>query len=79
MILDKEALKGERGDKMQDTRENKNQEKPLIIYLDDDGEVTKTYSNYEFVNGGAAISFITQQNKITIPVSRLVKIKEGKE
>ena len=62
---------------MQD--ENKNQEvnKPLIIYLDDNGEERKTYSNYELSEG--VISFVTQQNKITIPISRLIKIKEVKE
>jgi hypothetical protein len=53
--------------------------KPLIIYVDDDGETRKTYSYYEFLDGGNAISFETSNNKITIPIARLVKIKEGIE
>ena len=59
--------------------QNKNQEgnKPLIIYVDDDGNERKTYSNYELSDG--VISFVTQQNKITIPISRLIKIKEDKQ
>ena len=51
--------------------------KPLIIYTDDNGEIKKTYSNYELKNG--TITFITQQNKITIPINRLIKIKEEKD
>jgi hypothetical protein len=50
------------------------QDKPLIIYLDDNGEVKKTYSDYELKD--QTITFITQRNKITIPISKLIKIKE---
>jgi hypothetical protein len=53
------------------------QDKPLIIYIDDDGEVSKTYSDYEL--GVGTITFITNKNKITIPISKLVKIKEEKD
>lgn len=59
---------------MQDTR---NDDKPLIIYLDDNGEEKKTYSNY--IINDQTISFETQTNKITIPITRLIKIKETKE
>ena len=55
--------------KIQDTRN-----KPLIIYIDDDGTTKKTYSNYEIKDN--IISFNTQQNKLTLPISRIVKIKE---
>lgn len=58
-------------------QDNTHQDKPLIIYQDDDGEVRKTYSFYEIKDN--AISFETQSNKITIPISRLIKIKEGIE
>jgi hypothetical protein len=58
---------------MQETRGNK----PLIIYKDDGGEEKKTYSEYEIKDG--VISFITNQNKITLPISRLIKIKEEKK
>ncbi len=53
------------------------EDKPLIIYLDDNGEIKKTYSNYEIKD--QVITFITQSNKLTIPLSRLIKIKEEKE
>lgn len=59
---------------MQDTRNN---DKPLIIYLDDNGEEKKTYSNY--IINDQTISFETQTNKITIPITRLIKIKETKD
>lgn len=62
---------------MQEENSNTRYEnKPLIIYLDDNGTEKKTYSDYELSDG--VISFITQQNKITIPISRLIKIKENK-
>jgi hypothetical protein len=57
---------------MQDT----SNAKPLIIYLDDDGTERKTYSNFEIKDG--VITFETQSNKITIPISRIIKIKELK-
>lgn len=52
-------------------------DKPLIIYVDDDGVQKITYSNYT-VDGGL-ITFWTHQgqNKVTIPIDRLVKIKEA--
>lgn len=52
-------------------------DKPLIIYTDDDGQQKVTYSDYQ-VDGGL-ITFWTNQgkNKITIPVERLIKIKEA--
>jgi len=52
--------------------------KPLIIYLDDDGSIKKTYSKYCLGNCGT-ISFDTQQNTIIIPISRLIKIKFDKK
>jgi hypothetical protein len=63
------------GDKIQEASGEQN--KPLIIYYDDDDVQRKTYSNYELTDG--IISFVTNQNKITIPISRLIKIKEDKE
>lgn len=50
---------------------------PLIIYLDDNGETKLTYSNYTL--DSSTITFTTQQNKITIPITRLIKIKEDKD
>ena len=60
---------------MRDTQVQ-DQSKPLIIYTDDNGEERITYSNYN-INGNT-ITFETQQNKITLPLSRLIKIKEAK-
>lgn len=57
---------------MQDNKETK----PLIIYIDDDGSERKTYSEYIIKDN--TISFETNHNKITIPISRLIKIKEDK-
>lgn len=57
-------------------QETSNENKPLIIYLDDNGEEKKTYSYYKVTDN--IISFVTQSNKITIPIHRLIKIKEGK-
>ena len=51
-----------------------NDKTPLIIYTDDDGTIRKTYSKYIIDDG--IICFNTQQNTITIPLSRLIKIKE---
>ena len=48
----------------------------LIIYQDDDGRERKTYSEYIISNN--TITFFTQNNKITIPISKLIKIKEVK-
>lgn len=55
---------------------NMEHDKPLIIYLDDDGQQKVTYSIYHI--DGNLITFWTNnnQNKITIPLQRLVKIKE---
>jgi len=60
---------------MQETRDE-NERKPLIIYVDDDGSERTTYSSYEIKDN--TISFETNKNKITIPISRLIKIKEEK-
>jgi len=49
---------------------------PLIIYIDDDGLIRKTYSKY--TKDENTITFETNLNKITIPISRLIKIKEDK-
>jgi len=57
----------------QDTRLSS---KPLIIYIDDDGVTRKTYSYYEI--NGEVVTFHTKNNKITIPIKNLVKIKESK-
>ena len=48
--------------------------KPLIIYLEDDGSIKRTYSNFT-LNPCGTISFDTQQNTIILPISRLIKIK----
>lgn len=56
-------------------QDNEIQDKPLIIYLDDNSETKKTYSNYS--KNESTITFETQSNKITIPISRLIKIKEA--
>jgi sporulation protein YlmC with PRC-barrel domain len=45
----------------------------LIIYNDDNNQVKKTYSEYKIDNG--VIIFYTKENKITIPISRIIKIK----
>lgn len=47
--------------------------KPLIIYLDDDDRVAKLYSEYIIEDG--LITFYSSDNKIIIPLSRLLKIK----
>lgn len=57
----------------QDKRDNL----PLIIYLDDDGTQKTTYSTYDIKDG--VITFTTQRNILRLPLSRLIKIKEGKE
>lgn len=53
-------------------------DKPLIIYIDDDGNQKVTYSIYELKEG--LITFWTNhgKNKVTIPISKLIKIKEEK-
>ncbi len=47
----------------------------LIIYLDDDGKTSKAYSGHLDIKDGL-VSFDTEDNKISIPVQRLLKIKE---
>ena len=61
---------------MENKKEGNCDSLPLIIYLEDNGEIAKTYSNYEIKDN--YITFITIKNKITIPISRLIKIKEDK-
>lgn len=51
---------------------------PLIIYLDDNGETKTIYSEY-VIHDGVLITFLSTANKITIPLNRLIKIKEEKE
>lgn len=53
------------------------EQKPLIIWLDENEKVITTFSDYEISNG--MISFNTRENKITIPVSKIIKIKEEKQ
>ena len=52
-------------------------DKPLIIYKDENDEIKTIYSEYSI--DGILITFLTTQNKLTIPLSRLIKIKEEKE
>jgi len=61
---------------MYDTRQQEKRDEPLIIYTDDDGSEKKVYSNYTIKDG--VITFKTQQNEITLPLTRLIKIKEAK-
>lgn len=58
------------------TKDSRQDPKPLIIYLDDDGNTRKTYSDYEIVK--EVIIFYTKTNKITLPLKNLIKIKENK-
>jgi len=53
----------------------KNEKEFLIIYLDDDGEIKKTYSAVKKIRDNL-ITFETDDNNITIPIHRLLKIKE---
>lgn len=53
------------------------EEKPLIIWIDENEKVITTFSNYNISNG--MITFETRDNKITIPLSKIIKIKEEKE
>lgn len=55
--------------------ETRSNSKPLVIYIDDDGVTRKTYSYYEI--NGEVVTFHTKNNKITIPIKNLVKIKES--
>lgn len=48
--------------------------RPLIVYLDDNDQERITYSDYKIENG--IIRFKTAENTITLPLNRLVKIKE---
>ena len=50
----------------------------VIVYLDGNNKETDVLVS-EFNINGDLISFITSNNKITIPLSRLIKIKEVKE
>ena len=47
----------------------------LVIYLDDSGEVSKTYSHKLDIKDGL-VYFDTDDNNIIIPASRLLKVKE---
>lgn len=51
--------------------------KPLIIWQDEQDKVITTFSDYEIKEG--MISFSTKENKITIPLCKIIKIKEVKE
>jgi len=53
------------------------EEKPLIIWQDENERVITTFSDYIIENG--MISYNTKENKITIPVCKIIKIKEVKE
>jgi len=57
--------------------ETKLKQKALIIFFEDNNEVKTCYSYYKISEG--CIIFETTTNKITLPLSRLVKIKEEKE
>jgi hypothetical protein len=48
--------------------------KDLIIFIDEDGQQKEIYA--QIINlGPATLSFRTSTNLITIPISRLIKIK----
>lgn len=55
--------------------QDKTQEKNLILYLDDNGEATSCYAHVLEINE-SFVKFQTSENIITIPVIRLLKIKE---
>lgn len=48
----------------------------LIIYKNDDGTIAKTYTSHFGIKGDL-IYFTSDNNKIILPTSRLLKIKEG--
>ena len=54
---------------------NDKDEKKLILFLDDDGSVKDCYTN-EYTIDNFLITFSTMENIITIPIFRLLKIKE---
>ena len=47
----------------------------LIIYLDDNGKISKVYSKTLEIKG-SLVCFQSDDNQITIPSTRLLKIKE---
>ena len=47
----------------------------LIIYLDDNGKISKVYSKTLEIKG-SLVCFQSDNNQITIPSTRLLKIKE---
>lgn len=55
-------------------QETGNRTKPLVVYLNDDGQQMKTYSDYSIEEG--VIRIRTSKSIITIPLVRLLKIKE---
>lgn len=49
--------------------------KILVIYLNDDNKQTIAYTNsIQYIEG--FVVFITNENKLTIPANRILKIKE---
>lgn len=50
--------------------------KKLVIYLDDSSEIKQAYAIVEELTDSYII-FRTNENRITIPLSRLIKIKES--
>jgi hypothetical protein len=51
--------------------------KPLIIWQDEEDKTITTFSEYEIKD--CMISFTTKDNKITIPINKIIKIKEVRE
>lgn len=56
----------------------KEEEKKIIVYKEDNGETVSVRATIEEINN-SCITFLTNTNKITIPIHRLLKIKESLE
>jgi hypothetical protein len=52
------------------------EKKKLIIYLDDSNDVKQAYVIIEEI-GDQFITFRTEENRISLPISRVLKIKEA--
>jgi hypothetical protein len=57
-------------------RDKDQEKKKLILYLDDSNDIKQAYVIVEELND-SFVTFKTENNRITIPISRLLKIKEA--
>jgi hypothetical protein len=57
-------------------RDKDQEKKKLIVYLDDSNDIKQAYVIVEELND-SFVTFKTENNRITIPISRLLKIKEA--